>query len=353
MTTRNRFLALVLAAFAAASAPRAPLSSRAVAAPAAVAPAESPALRIAAVASISLTVSDLDCSVAFFADVLSFEKAGDAEIWGDAAESLYGVFGMRARVATMRLGEETIELIQFLAPEGRPIPRDWASNDHSFQHIAIVVSDMDAAYAHLRKHNVRHASTGPQILPEWNHAAAGISAFYFKDHDGHVLEVIHFPEGKGNPRWRSAAASGRLFLGIDHTAIVVDDTERSLAFYRDALGMRVAGASENYGPEQERLNNVFGARLRITTLRAERGPGVELLEYLAPANGRPAPADTCANDLWAWRTRVTAAAPVADEWIQQVRRGAGRLISPGVVPAASALHVLDPDGHAVIVSLPQ
>ena len=51
-------------------------------------------------------------------------------------------------------------------------------------------------------------------------------------------------------------------------AIVVADTDVSLAFYRDALGMRVAGSSENYGSEQEHLNNIFGARLRITALRA-------------------------------------------------------------------------------------
>ncbi len=50
----------------------------------------------------------------------------------------------------------------------------------------------------------------------------------------------------------------------------------------------MAGTSENHGLEQERLNNVFGARLRITALRAARGPGVELLEYLAP---RTWPAD--------------------------------------------------------------
>jgi hypothetical protein len=42
----------------------------------------------------------------------------------------------------------------------------------------------------------------------------------------------------------------------------------------------VAGESENWGPEQERRNNVIAARLRITTLRAASGPGVELLEYL-------------------------------------------------------------------------
>ena len=52
---------------------------------------------------------------------------------------------------------------------------------------------------------------------------------------------------------------------------------------------------------------MFGARLRITTLRAADGPGVELLEYLAPRDGRPAPLDLRANDLAHWQTTMTAA----------------------------------------------
>jgi catechol 2,3-dioxygenase-like lactoylglutathione lyase family enzyme len=90
---------------------------------------------------------------------------------------------------------------------------------------------------------------------------------------------------------------GRLFLGIDHTAIVVSDTDASLRFYHDVLGMRISGTSENYGTEQEHLNNVFGAHLRITALRATHGPGIELLEYLAPRTGRPLPSDTQPDDL--------------------------------------------------------
>jgi hypothetical protein len=55
--------------------------------------------------------------------------------------------------------------------------------------------------------------------------------------------------------------------------------------------MQKAGESENYGTEQEHLNNVFGAHLAITTLRraAGPGPGIELLEYLVPRDGRAMP----------------------------------------------------------------
>jgi catechol 2,3-dioxygenase-like lactoylglutathione lyase family enzyme len=297
---------------------------------------------VTAVAAVGVTVGDLDRSVAFYRDVLSFELVSEAEVAGEPYERLTGVFGCRLRQARLRLGDEHLELIEFLAPRGRPIPVDSRSNDGWFQHVAIVVSDMDEAYKHLRKHKVEHASTGPQRLPDWNKAAGGIEAFYFKDPDGHVLEVIHFPPGKGDPRWR--AKSDRLFRGIDHTAIVVRDTDRSLKFYRDALGLRVAGESENYGPEQERLNNVFGARLRITTLRAATGPGVELLEYLAPRDGRPMPADTKANDLWHWQTRMRTTG------IEKAIRGAPLADLPGAkLGFGRGLLTRDPDGHGVLL----
>jgi len=315
---------------------------------------------VAAVESIGFTVIDLDRSIDFFRDVLDFEFEGTREAAGDAFAHLVGVFGARARIATLRIGDERIELTEYLAPRGRPFPADTRGNDRWFQHIAIVTSDMTAAYGRLRAHGVRHASTGPQKLPEWNRDAAGIEAFYFRDPDDHFLEVIAFPAGKGDPRWRTRMAGSAdgpppLFLGIDHTAIVVDDTDASLALYRDRLGLEVAGGSENHGVEQEHLNNVFGARLRITTLRAARGPGIELLEYLSPRDGRPAPLDLKANDLSHWQTRlvVPGLAATADALL----RGRAAFVSPGVVelpvevagfPAGCLLR--DPDGHALLLA---
>ncbi len=313
-------------------------------APAAASPTIEPASHAAAgVLRIGNTVSDLDRSVEFYTRVLGFEKLSEQELSGDLFEKLTGVFAARARVARLRLGREEVELTQFLAPEGRPVPPDSRSNDRWFQHIAIVVSDMDRAYTHLRSHKVRHASSGPQTLPASIPNAAGISAFYFKDPDGHALEVIHFPPGKGDPRWQNPGE--RLFLGIDHTAIVVADTDASLGFYREALGLTVAGESENFGVEQEHLNSVFGARLRITGLRAPTGPGVEFLEYLSPSDGRPTPTDTRANDLWHWQTTIAMPDPAAA--LDAARRAGGTLVSPAVVGGAVLLR--DPDGHAVVL----
>ena len=183
---------------------------------------------VAALDSIGLTVSDMDRSVEFFSKVLSFEKMSDIEIAGPDYERLQGLFGMRARIVRMKLGDESIELTEYLTPRGRPIPVDSRSNDRWFQHIAIIVSDMDKAYQWLRQNKVEHASTGPQTLPEWNKNAAGIRAFYFKDPDQHALEILSFPADKGDPKWHRVTQ--KLFLGIDHTAIVVSDTEASPRF---------------------------------------------------------------------------------------------------------------------------
>lgn len=305
---------------------------------------------VKAIDAVGMTVADMDRSVQFFSRVLSFEKASDVEVWGDAYERLQGLFGLRMRVVRMKLGEEFIELTEYLTPKGRPIPTDSRSNDHWFQHIAVVVSDMDKAYEHLRRHKVQHVSTGPQRIPDWNRAAAGIRAFYFKDPDGHNLEVIYFLRGKGDPKWQHK--TGRLFLGIDHTAIVVSATERGLEFYRDLLGMKLAGESENYGIEQERLNNVFGARLRISGLKAASGPGIEFLEYLAPRDGRPVPADIRANDLLHWQTGLVSTN--GTELERKMRAVNARFVSSATVKISDrklgfkkGLMVRDPDGHAL------
>lgn len=307
------------------------------------------------VEAVGFTVSDMDKAIDFYTRVLSFEKVSDKEIWGDGFERLSGVFGARVRVARFKLGDEILELTEYLNSNSRPIPVDSRSNDRWFQHIAIIVSDMDKAFEILRKNKVRFASTAPQTLPKTIPNAAGIKAFYFKDFDNHILEILQFPADKGAAKWHESAKTGKLFLGIDHTAIVVGDTRESLKFYRDALGLSVAGESLNFGTEQEHLNNVFGARLHITGLKTkEDGIAVEFLEYLAPRNGKPFPADTRSSDLWHWQTSFeTNRINLLSEILSKNRF---RFISPEIISTSGnnfdykrALSVRDTDGHAVRV----
>lgn len=305
--------------------------------------------------AVGITVSDMDKAVEFYTKVLSFEKVSDVEVAGESYEQLQGVFGLRMRVVRLKLGSEFIELTDYLAPEGKPVPVDSRSNDRWFQHFAIIVSDMDKAYAWLRQNKVQHASTSPQRLPDWNKNAGGIKAFYFKDPDGHALEILSFPPDKGLPKWHDLAKSGKIFLGIDHTAIVVSNTEESLKFYRDTLGLEVKGKSENYGTEQEHLNNVFGARLHITGLRPAsdgNGIGIEFLEYLSPRDGRPYPMDAKANDLIHWQTNLKTNDSMF--LMKMLLAGKYNFISSGLVTMPDnsfgfkqGFMVRDPDGHAM------
>ena len=315
--------------------------------------AAEPRVVVQSVAAVGFTVSDIDRSIAFYGDVLAFKPVSDVEVDGPEYDQLWGIFGVRARIVRMQLGEQQLELTQFISPpDARPIPVPSYSNDLWFQHFAIVVRDMEEAWAQLRRHHVRQISPRPQTIPISNPAAAGIKAIKFRDPDGHNLELLWFPDGKGNPIWKKPGSS--LFLGIDHTAMTVRSTESSIKFYRDLLGMTVAGGTVNMGTEQEHLDSLPGARARVTGLAPKAGlPGVEFLEYELPTAGRPIPSDSHPTDLWHWQTTVVV--PDVEAAATQVR-GMGRMVSSAIVTLpdkalgfARGFLVRDPDGHVMQV----
>src|SRR5262245_13702478 len=251
--------------------------------------ASEPPVTVQSIATVGFTVSDMDRAVAFYRNVLTFEPLSDVEVDGPEYDQLWGIFGVRARIVRMRLGNQQLELMEFLSPPDlRPIPVPSYSNDLWFQHFAIVVRNMEEAWARLRKHHVRQISPRPQTIPVSNAAAAGIKAIKFRDPDGHNLELLWFPDGKGNPTWHRSGTD--VFLGIDHPAMTVQSTESSIKFYRDLLGMTVAGGTLNMGTEQEHLDSLPGARARVTGMQPQMGPpGVEFLEYELPPAGPPMP----------------------------------------------------------------
>jgi len=308
--------------------------------------------QVTGVGAVGITVKDMNTSVKFYTEVLGFKKISDKEFTGADYENLENVFGLNMRVARLQLGNEQIELTDYLTSGGRSIPEDAKANDLFFQHIAIVVSDMDKAFAQLKKSNVEFLSSAPQTLPKTIPPAEGVKAFYFHDPDKHNLELIYFPEGKGQAKWH--VKTGKIFLGIDHTAIGISNTENSLHFYQTLLGIQRKGESFNYGIEQEHLNNIEGASLHITGLRAPIGPGIEFLEYLEPGAGKSYPADTKADDIWYWQTTllVDDAAMVYDK----LKSNGYAVVSKGLVDLGDATGkkykvfiVRDPDGHAMLI----
>ncbi len=302
---------------------------------------------IVGIERILVTVSDLDRAEGFYRDGLGFETVGRGEMAGDGFAHLVGLRDGRAKTLTMRLGREEVTFVQYDA-SGKPYPADSRSPDRWFQHFAIVVSDMDKAYAQLQRVGFTPISdAGPVTLPPAN---GFVRAFKFRDPDGHPLELLYFPPGQGRGVW--TRHGDRLFLGIDHSAIGVADTGRSEAFYQKLLGMSVAYQSVNRGPTQESLDGTFGAVVQITGLRppAETGPGVEFLEYRTPPTGRPAPADTASNDLA--HVELAFIVDDLDGLVAKLREARAPFVSPDEVHLGGGMDaalVRDPDGHAILL----
>jgi catechol 2,3-dioxygenase-like lactoylglutathione lyase family enzyme len=296
---------------------------------------------------ISFTTADADRLASFYRQAFGFEAMATEHHEGESFARLTGVEGAQGSALPLRLGEQTIELLAFTRP-GALYPSDIACDDLRFQHIAIVVADMETAYSRLCGCADWTAITrpAPQRLPA---SSGAVTAFKFRDPEGHPLELIAFPPDNVPPRWRQAPHRDGPCLGVDHSAIVVSDTASSVAFYRQVLGFSVVGGSLNRGREQERLDAVPDAVVEVTALdpEAENPPHLELLCYRRP---RGALVALRSNDIAA--TRLTLEVDDVPALEQRLAAARARFISAGTVTLQynrPALLVRDPDGHALLL----
>jgi catechol 2,3-dioxygenase-like lactoylglutathione lyase family enzyme len=137
-------------------------------------------------------------------------------------------------------------------------------------------------------------------------------------------------------------------LGLDHVSITTADISRSLAFYRDVLGIPVRGVAELSGVEVEQITGIAGARMLAADLDLGLGQVLELIEYLDAGEGRALPLDhpgsghigLAVGDLDEMQRRlVEAGVDVPEE--------PTLLTEPGDWFGARCLTVTDPDGVSV------
>lgn len=276
---------------------------------------------VSRLARFDLTTADAQRLTAFYEAAFDCRRLGSRRLSGAAFEKSMDVEG-GAESVTLGLGSQRIDLLQFDSP-GRPYPMEASSSDPIFQHFAIVVTDIQQAYQRLLGvEGWSPISTGgPQRLPR---SSGGVTAFKFRDPDGHPLELLVFPPDRTPHAWK---ADRGLFAGIDHSAIVVSDTARSIAFY-ETLGLSVVSRSLNSGIEQANLDGICEPRVEVTALAPHHStPHVELLCYASGAH-RPHGVFR-SNDIAT--TRVV---------MEMERAAEGR-------PACQRL--CDPDGHHLLI----
>ena len=294
---------------------------------------------------IALVSRAPDRLATFYQSAFGFVRGDERQLAGTALQSLLGIPGAAARLIPLRLGGQTIELLG-IYPEGEAYPADVPAWSNLFQHFAIVVSSTPAAYAKLSAQGGwKPISTeGPQALPA---SSGGVTAFKFRDPEGHPLELLAFPPDDVPERWQRSDAT---FLGIDHSAISVAYTSQSIDFYR-RLGLQRSGGSCNTGPEQDRLDGDEGTIVEVTALApVEVPPHVELLCYrnVLDRNRNVSGMNDVAATQLVLSTHSTAA---LDALCTQT---ANALVS-GPVPfedGVARAMVRDPDGHLLRLEAP-
>jgi len=281
--------------------------------------AVTPAPRFSRLARFSLTTADAQQLASFYVEAFGARHVSDTRLGGDKFRHMMGI-ECDARSITLRLGSEIIELVEFDVP-GAPYPAHATACDTIFQHFAIVVSDITEAWFQLSRtpgwSPITHGT--PQRLPD---SSGGVTAFKFRDPEGHPLEFLSFPSKRTPKKWQVRQGKHPC-LGIDHSAVVVSDAAASTEFYT-SHGLHLSSQSHNAGPEQNWLDGLASAIVDVVGLApAVAPPHVELLWYLRE---RVANATSSGNDIAATRLIFEA-----DE-------------------ATSPCQILDPDGHRLVVT---
>ncbi len=202
--------------------------------------------KVQRILSINRVVGNLDLSESFYCEGLGFQPVKRRAV----DKSLLAALGVgEGQETVLQLGNDLLTLVEFAHP-GRPYPCPRLSNDPWFQHIAIIVADMDEAYARLSRRSdwTPVSQGGPQTLPPEN---GQVRAFQFRDPDGHPIEFLWFPPGY-KPALCQGHAASSTYLDIDHSALSVRSKSMSLRFY-SALGFSLVAHTLNQGPPQDHL----------------------------------------------------------------------------------------------------
>lgn len=140
---------------------------------------------------VGLTVSDIERSIAFYRDVLGLAYQSQIVMSGPETDVLFGREGSSAKVAYLNgstsVDAPPIELIQFESAAVDAIPSDLFRT--SISEVCFQTDDIDAEYARLCELGVECLSE-PQLFDFTGQGLGASRAFYFRDPDGIVLEMM-------------------------------------------------------------------------------------------------------------------------------------------------------------------
>jgi len=140
-----------------------------------------------------LTVSDLNRSLEFYERMFGLVPEFIAHGDGDELSSAVGVPGARLNFAFLKLGDGTVELLEY--ENERQLGYDKRNCDVGAPHLCFDVPDIDAAYAELQAKGADFYSEPLRITEG---PLAGCAFAYLRDPDGLTLEIFQSAPGSAH-----------------------------------------------------------------------------------------------------------------------------------------------------------
>lgn len=147
--------------------------------------AGSPAEHVKRASHVSIAVSDMERSVAFYRDVLGWKKVFDTRLDSKALERLVGIPGASGRACGGLLGGLRVELMSLdYLPQKPPAP------GLGLRVLSLEVDDAEAAYRAVQERGA--ATLSPPV------ELHGTRMFFVVDPDGQGIEMCEYlPGGSG------------------------------------------------------------------------------------------------------------------------------------------------------------
>lgn len=140
---------------------------------------------------VGLTVSDLDRSITFYRDILGLEFQGEILMLGEETDKIFRKKNCKARIAYLNgsksIDAPPVELIQFVDDVINKTQPDLFTT--SISELCFYTDDIDTVYKNLIEKNVECLSE-PQYFDFTLQGFGKSKAFYFKDPDGIILEMM-------------------------------------------------------------------------------------------------------------------------------------------------------------------
>ena len=145
---------------------------------------------------VSVTVSDMERSLAFYCDLLGLKEVERHHLEGETISKMAGKPDVVMEVVRLEAPETQgvmLDLQQYVTPEGKMSEAQLGDVAHS--HFCFGVPDVWAAYRELKAKGVEFVSEPVSFDLEWGI----VYVVFFKDPDGFILELMQVPIEQKEP----------------------------------------------------------------------------------------------------------------------------------------------------------